>query len=149
MSKQAYQEGVKAGYDKTIPRTPNPYEDVDPVAYNAWEEGYCRGSDAMMADDPMPDLSGQYDASPEPLPDTVDPISGEPIVKPALLRLIDVMPGLIGGIDMAINDQVGKPMPFVLVVFEGNTAAHATNFDAGLAMDALKNFTDSLAKQGD
>lgn len=92
--------------------------------------------------DDTPDLAGQFDATNES-----DPISGETRV-PSIQRLIDVMPGLIGGIDMAINDQVGKPMPFVLVVFDGKTAAHATNFDAKLAMEALTNFTDTLAKTG-
>ena len=94
-----------------------------------------------------PDLSGQYDATPEP---EVDPISGESTAPvPAIQRLIDVMPGLIGGLDMAISDQVGKPMPFVLIVFEGKTAAHATNFDARLAMEALQSFAANLAGSGE
>ena len=92
-----------------------------------------------------PDHAAPYDQANA---EAVDPISGEQPAK-AIQRLIDVMPGLIGGIDMAINDQVGKPMPFVLVVFEGNTAAHATNFDAKLAMEALTNFTANLAKAGE
>ena len=49
---------------------------------------------------------------------------------------------------MAISKEVGRPMPFVLVVFEGKTAAHATNFDAAIAMDALRQFTASLEKAG-
>ena len=93
-----------------------------------------------------PDHAAPYDQANA---EAVDPISGEQTAAPAIQRLIDVMPGLIGGIDMAINDQVGKPMPFVLVVFEGNTAAHATNFDAKLAMEALTNFTANLAKAGE
>jgi hypothetical protein len=97
-----------------------------------------------------PDLSGQYDATQEAETAAVDPISGEPAEKPAILRLIDVMPGLIGGLDAAIHDRVGKPMPFVLIVFEGKTAAHATNFaDAAYAMECVRNFADNLAKQGE
>lgn len=68
---------------------------------------------------------------------------------PEIQKLIDTMPGLVGGLDCALIDHVGKPVPFVLVLFSGKTAVHATNFDASQAMTALKGFTDSLASQGE
>lgn len=59
---------------------------------------------------------------------------------PEIQKIMDAMPGLIGGVDTALIDHIGKPVPFIMVLFSGKTAVHATNFDAATAMDALRNF---------
>lgn len=42
-------------------------------------------------------------------------------------RLLDALPGLVGGIDRAIIDNSGMKAPFVLMIFAEGSALHATN----------------------
>lgn len=83
--------------------------------------------------------------------DVEEPIlipAGAPV--PEIQRVMDSMPGLIGGIDHALIDYVGKPVPFVLVLFSGTTAVHATNMGSGEeGMSALRAFVTSLGKQAE
>jgi hypothetical protein len=64
-------------------------------------------------------------------------------------KVIDAMPGIVGGLDAALVDHVGAPVPFVIIMFVGKTAAHATNFDPKIAMDLTREFAAKLDKQGD
>lgn len=72
------------------------------------------------------------------------PISAEQ--PEAIAKLLDALPGFIGGLDHAIRDQIGQPMPFVLLIFSGNNVAHAQNFDAKAANAMVKAFAASLEK---
>lgn len=71
------------------------------------------------------------------------PISVEQPV--AVQKLLDALPGLIGAIDNAIRSETGTPQPFVLLVFSGNGALHATNFDHKAAMAAVLAFAGEVA----
>lgn len=55
-----------------------------------------------------------------------------------IAKTLDALPGLVGAIDRVLKDEVGQVMPFVLLVFHGNGAMHATNFDAGAAANAVR-----------
>lgn len=60
-------------------------------------------------------------------PNTVDLITPEQ--PPEIAAMLDALPGLVGAIDAAIEDTAGKQLPFVLLVFPGNGAMHATNIN--------------------
>lgn len=45
----------------------------------------------------------------------------------AVAKLLDALPGLVGGIDRAIIEKTGIKAPFVLVLFAEGSAMHATN----------------------
>lgn len=64
-------------------------------------------------------------------------------------KITGCMAGMIGGIDAALVDNVGHPVPFVLVLFSGRTACHATNMGGKEGMDALRAFAQSLDQQAD
>jgi hypothetical protein len=56
-----------------------------------------------------------------------------------ITRLLDALPGLVGGIDRAIIEQAGVKAPFVLVIFADGNAMHATNISPpAQAVDAIK-----------
>jgi hypothetical protein len=72
--------------------------------------------------------------------------------KPALVmqpekvaHLLDSLPGIIGGIDMATKDRVGHHVPFVLLYFTGNAAVHATNAGAREAAMLIVEYAKQLA----
>lgn len=68
-----------------------------------------------------------------------------PVLQPETVKkLLDNMPGFIGGLDSAIRDHVGTPLPFVLLVFTGNAAAHAQNFDAKEANRLILHYADQI-----
>lgn len=77
----------------------------------------------------------------------VTPIKSAPAEQPvAVAKLLDALPGIVGGIDRAIFDQSGVKAPFVLLVFTNGGALHATNITpASLAVQAVKD----LAKHWD
>jgi hypothetical protein len=52
-------------------------------------------------------------------------------------RCLDILPGLVGGIDAAIKDQTGKHQPFVLLIFAEGTALHSANFGASESQEAV------------
>lgn len=57
----------------------------------------------------------------------------------AALKVLDALPGLVGAIDRAIIDTTGQKLGFVLLVFAGGQALHATNVTpASSAIDAMK-----------
>jgi hypothetical protein len=57
----------------------------------------------------------------------------------AIAKILDALPGMVGGIDRAIFDVSGKKLPFVLLIFGENGAMHATNVTpASNAIKAVK-----------
>jgi hypothetical protein len=57
----------------------------------------------------------------------------------SVAKVLDALPGMIGGIDRAIFDVSGKKMPFVLLIFGENGAMHASNMaPVSQAVDAIK-----------
>lgn len=70
-------------------------------------------------------------------PNTTDLITPEQ--PPEVAAMLDALPGLVGAIDAAIKDTAGRPMGFVLLVFPGQGALHATNIAP--AADAVKLIT--------
>lgn len=64
-------------------------------------------------------------------------------------KTLDALPGLIGALDRAFKDQVGQVMPFVLLVFHGNGAMHATNFDVAAAAQAVRQLGREWDKAAD
>ena len=69
-----------------------------------------------------------------------------PEQPPAVATMLDALPGMVGAIDNAIMDTTGSRLPFVLLVFVGSGAVHATNINpASDAVAAVKN----LAAQWD
>ena len=67
-------------------------------------------------------------------PNVTDLIPPEQPVEVA--KMLDAMPGLIGAIDQALIAESGTRYPFVLLVFMGKNATHATNIQP--AGDAVK-----------
>lgn len=62
-----------------------------------------------------------------------------PIQPAATAKLLDALPGLVGAIDHAIQDQTGEKIAFVLVAFTAGAACHATNISPPAeAIKALK-----------
>jgi hypothetical protein len=51
----------------------------------------------------------------------------DPLQPEVVKKLLDNLPGIIGGIDYATRDNCGQHVPFVLLYFTGNAALHATN----------------------
>jgi hypothetical protein len=79
-------------------------------------------------------------------PNTTDLITPEQ--PPEIAAMLDALPGLVGAIDTAIKDTAGKQMPFVLLVFPGNGALHATNISpASQAVDAVKKLAAAWNEQ--
>lgn len=76
-------------------------------------------------------------------PNTTDLVTlGQPEY---VAKLLDALPGMVGGIDRAIFDASGKKLPFMLVVFGEGGAMHATNVTpAADAFRALKQLAASL-----
>ena len=70
-------------------------------------------------------------------PNTEDLVTiGQP---KAVAKLLDALPGMVGGIDRAIFEVGGKTMPFVLLVFAEGGALHATNIHPPVqAIEAIK-----------
>lgn len=65
-------------------------------------------------------------------------------------QVLNILPGLIGGIDEAIRDQTGvrTGIPFCLVIFAAdNHALHAANFNPAAAKTAMIDFGESLKSQ--
>lgn len=72
------------------------------------------------------------------------PVAGVPAdASPDVKKIMDELPGMVGGIDHALIDMLGKPAPFVLVIFAEGGAMHATNFDPKLAAAAVKELAAS------
>lgn len=69
------------------------------------------------------------------------PTSSVSAEQPAhVAKLLDALPGLVGAIDQAVLDKSGRRLPFVLLVFAGNGALHATNIQpAARAIAAVKD----------
>jgi hypothetical protein len=68
-----------------------------------------------------------------------------PVVPTTIAKLLDALPGLIGGVDRAMFDATGEKIPFVIVAFANGSAAHATNImPAANAMKALKELVDNF-----
>lgn len=77
-------------------------------------------------------------------PNTTDMITPEQ--PPETAKLLDSLPGMIGAIDQAVLETSGKRFPFVLLVFAGGGALHATNMiPASGAVSAIRQ----LAAQWD
>lgn len=65
-------------------------------------------------------------------------IVSAPAGTPAVvMKVLDALPGLVGGIDIAIKDRTGKHMPFVLLIFAEGSALHSANFDPKVAQQAV------------
>jgi hypothetical protein len=80
-------------------------------------------------------------------PNTVDLITPEQ--PPEVAAMLDALPGLVGAIDAAIKDTVGKPLAFALLVFPGQGALHATNISpAADAITAIKQLAHEWNEQG-
>ena len=60
-----------------------------------------------------------------------------PTPEVLIQRVLEALPGLVGGIDYAIRDQTGKHQPFVLLIFAEGTALHSANFDPRVAQKAV------------
>jgi len=64
----------------------------------------------------------------------------------AVAKVLDALPGIVGGLDSMLRDLCGQKMPFVLLVFAQGGAMHATNIvPASQAIEAVKQ----LAEQWD
>jgi hypothetical protein len=60
-------------------------------------------------------------------PNTEDLVTiGQP---KAVAKVLDALPGMIGGLDRAIIEVAGQRLPFVLLVFGDNGAMHASNIN--------------------
>lgn len=70
-----------------------------------------------------------------------------PLQPEVLAKALDSLPGIIGGIDNYLRDAIGQPLPFVLLVFSGNGAMHAQNFNAAEANRLVMAFADTLKKE--
>ena len=78
--------------------------------------------------------------------DEVRVINGaEPEVAPAVTpedaalyqtAILEALPGLIGGIDQALREQMGHPVAFVLMTFGKGGAAYSTNVSDVASMQA-------------
>lgn len=76
-----------------------------------------------------------------------NPTKPTPVVPATIAKLLDALPGLVGGIDRALFDVTGGSVPFILVVFADGAAAHATNIvPAACAMAALKDLANNYAE---
>jgi hypothetical protein len=75
-------------------------------------------------------------------PNTTDMVTPE---QPVAVKLVlDSLPGLVGAIDRALLDTAGQKMPFVLMVFAGKDAMHATNIHPpGDAILAIRQLADA------
>lgn len=64
-------------------------------------------------------------------------------------RVLDALPGLIGGIDHAIRDQMQLPhgLPFVLMIFTQDAALHAANFNPNAAKEAIIKVAGTFADE--
>ena len=58
-----------------------------------------------------------------------DPAAAVDARDAKIKRVLDALPGLVGGVDNAFRDQTGEHHPFVLLVFAEGVALHAANFD--------------------
>jgi hypothetical protein len=80
-------------------------------------------------------------------PNTTDLVTPEQ--PPEVAAMLDALPGLVGAIDAAVKDVAGKQMPFVLLVFPGQGALHATNINpASQAITAIKQLAHEWHEQG-
>jgi hypothetical protein len=52
-------------------------------------------------------------------------------------HVVDQLPGLVGAIDHALHDQVGRSFPFVLLIFAEDVALHSANFQPDVARNAV------------
>lgn len=64
-------------------------------------------------------------------------------------KVMDELPSMVGGIDLALRDLTGKPMPFVMVIFTDGGAMHATNIEPNLAQRAIQELAASWGEPGD
>jgi hypothetical protein len=71
----------------------------------------------------------------------------QPVV---IQKTLDALPGLIGALDTAIMDHAGERLPFVLLVFAGNGAMHATNLpSAAEGVNAVKQLVKAWETDGE
>lgn len=61
-------------------------------------------------------------------------------------KILDALPGLVGGLDRALFDVSGRAQPFVVLIFAEGQAMHAANFGAREAMDAVKTFAGIISR---
>jgi hypothetical protein len=73
-----------------------------------------------------------------------------PAIKPSYVaKLLDSLPGLIGGLDFAIMKAAGERVPCVLLIFTPEGAAHVTNMEPKAAMEQVKMFARNLDRIDD
>lgn len=73
------------------------------------------------------------------------------ISDPGVAKLLNDLPGLVGAIDAAIKDTVGRPLGFMLLVFpdtEGGTSLHATNADFARAQACTEAVVRGWSQEG-
>lgn len=63
---------------------------------------------------------------------------------PMISKVLECLPHLVGGIDSALQGEIGEQVPFVIVAFAAGTAIHATNVKpASAAMEGLGQIVDN------